>query len=356
MQVTPSRPRRLRRSGRGTQIASGLLLAAVLVLGSHRIAGAIQASGSIALVPSKQFALMRGESFEVAVYVRNSSTDASGNPISARLSGPIRLSSIVDPSSEERATSFEFASGPAMGCVVKAAGVRRCAAGRAGEFEIDLDPAGFPLSAAEHPVFVASITLFLNASISRVGLRASIPSCGLEVCESESPRMNCAASGATGDTIVTGGDVLPATRECLRRCKGAIDLRSTSLDRLSIKGEVEVSSPSFDPSTAPFQAVLQRSTGAPLAEIFVPAGEIERSGASFSYVGPGSSSSPGVQLIRLTPRGSGRVLLEMEYYGSLDAAESYMPLEITFSGSFSTFFEYWKPRPGGRGWVIRKAP
>jgi len=60
----------------------------------------------------------------------------------------------------------------------------------------------------------------------------------------------------------------------------------------------------------------------------------------------------------LTPRPNGRVLLDVVLFDDdLRGAESYMPALVTFGDDPPiTFFEYWKPRPGGRGWVTRNGP
>lgn len=343
-----------RRPARATQSATALLFVAIVLLSSHRVAGAIQASGSVLLVPSKQTGVIKGETFSLDVYVQNDSMDALGNPVSARLQGPLRVTSFLDPSGAQRSNLLQFVPGPAMGCAVKVDAVRGCAAGLPGEFLISLDPAGLTLPAANEPLLVATIALYAPIILPKVGLRASTPPCGLEACGSTSPRMRCTSAGATGGTFVSG--IAPLAPGCRRRCKGSIEYGKGPLDRLSVKGEVEISDPNFDPSAGSFTVELKRGTGPSLVNIFLPGGIPQTGPSVFSIAGPGNPNTAGIDIIRLTSRGSGKLLLELEFYGDLDGAESYMPLEINIAGTFSTFFEYWKPRPGARGWVIRKAP
>lgn len=329
-----------------------LLWAALAILAAASAADAIQASGSLALIPQKQTGLVVGEVFTVDVYVINTSTDEVGSPVSAVVRGPLRVDKgLVDcAGTEQRPKALGFEPGPAAGCVAKADGVTRCEEDTSGSILIQLDPVGILLSA--EPAFVATIALRnLLPELPVLGLRASVGACALEACETFSPRTNCKGSSAASCTFVAG--ISPQGEGCDRQCKGSIEYRGAELDRLLVKGEVKVG---YDSSrSVKIELGGEAGSSGRLAEISIPGG-IPRSGAGFVVTGPGNSNTPGINLIRLTPRKNGSLFVELDYFGNLRAAQSYMPLYITFGSDRLTFFEYWKPRPGGRGWVIRKAP
>src|SRR5690349_7102373 len=135
------------RSSRAIAVTT-LLWVAIASLTGARCAFAVQASGALVLIPSRQLDVVKGDTITVDVYFENTSTASSGSALPAVLSGPIRVDVASDCAGEQPSKWLQFASGPKSGCVRKAPRVTGCTLDAPGRISISLSPKGLALPAS----------------------------------------------------------------------------------------------------------------------------------------------------------------------------------------------------------------
>jgi hypothetical protein len=322
---------------RASLVFVGLL--GIGLLGTPR-AEAVQASGSIVLVPSKDSVVER-EEFTVDVLVRNTSTATPGTANPATLHGPIFLDlSLVGCAGPASPRELEFIPGAADGCEAKAGGVTGCVDGAPDQVLINLDPAGLSLPATDAAAPLATVRLKSARTIGVLGLRASTSACALESCISSDPPSNCALSAVTGITFVTG--IAPRSPGCERQCKAAIVFRESGADELRARGILRASS-SVDPGVDALSIRLEVNGGA-ILDISIPPGGLQKTRKGFE-----ATNGANFDLVRVSPRRNSELFVEIRASGNLRDAKSFMPLHLTLGESRFDFVVDWQPRPAG-GW------
>lgn len=311
------------RTVRGT---SWFVVAVLAVVIAAPTAHAIQSSGSILLVPSKQSGIIKDEQFTVDVYFRNTSTQTPPlalDAAAATLAGPITIDlGCTDCGCTQQNTSaLTFIPGADAGCVTRAPGVTSCAAGGAGEVLINLDPPSLALAASDVPVLLATIRLELEIDDAPpLGLRAGTGVCALQACNNGA----CVSCAAEGCTFVAGFTIPEEIERCKHSCLNTVDFRPNDNDKLTIQGVVKVDDPAFDPAAESFTATLSYQ-GNVVATISVPGG-IPKSGNKWMFSGPGNANTPGIQLIQIFPQTGpncqNSYKVTVRFFGDLGALEN----------------------------------
>lgn len=287
-------------------LVAAFAMMAVAVPAAH----AVQASGSILLVPSKQTALVQNEVVSVEVYFRNTSTQTPGPgagqpPIvetAATLTGPLTVDiGCVDCACTSKdPAALSFIPGPANGCDVQGTGVTGCVAGpNPGEVLINLAPAGILLPADDAPVFLATISLRNNlADLAPTVLRASTDICALTACI-QPPSTGCASCAAEGCTFLAGEFAPPPLLRCKHSCLNQVNF-TNNFDAYIFQGVAIVNDPNFDPSTVPFTLNMGRPNQAPVVSISVPGGIPAVGNGTWVLNGFANSNNPGIDQIKIS--------------------------------------------------------
>lgn len=309
------------------------------------LAHAVQASGSIQLVPSKQTGIVKDESITVDVFFTNSSTQTPPLAVAATLAtvtGPITvdLGCKDCECTQQNTTDLVFVPGPQMGCTVKGAGVTGCAAGGPGEVLINLDPLGLNIPDAT-PVFLATITLKSNVdNLELLGLRAATGICALKACITP-PNTQCAFCAAEGCTFLVGTIVTQELLRCKHSCLNQVNF-TNNFDAYIFQGVAVVNDPTFDPSTESFRLMLGEPGNPPVIDFTVPAGDIVMTANGvWKLIGNANQNNAGIDLIQITRQtGVGcqnSYRITVRFYDDLSALQALVPpiilrTEITFDG------------------------
>jgi len=278
----------------------GILGALLLGLWLAPAAHAVQASGSIQLIPSQQIDLLKDQEITLDISFVNNSTDSPPDglgPNEATLSGPITVDyTCLDASCDCTASDparFSFVSCSVAGAP---AGVVSCVAGAPGRAIIDLAPAGLDLPASNTPVFLAQLRIKNNlADLPITRFRASTDVCALESCRTLGS--DCATCAAEGCSFARGPQVTDGIFDCKHGCKNRISFFA-GLDKLHFNALVNV--PTYDPAADTFSLTLSR--GGTIFTVTVP--NVPRVGTSRVYElsGPGNSTTSGFSRIEITRR------------------------------------------------------
>jgi len=308
-------------------------------------ARAVQSSGSIQLIPSKQTGLVLNELITVDVYFTNTSSQTPPPPgplapALATLTGPITIDvGCIDCGcSQQNTTALSFIPGVQAGCTAKSAMVTGCAAGGAGEVLINLDAAGVNIPDAT-PVFLATITLRNNeVDLPILGLRAGTGICALKACITP-PNDQCASCSAEGCTFVAGTSPVKDLLRCKHSCFNQVNF-TNGFDAYIFQGVAVVDDPNFDPAAESFTLTLARVPGGQVFTISVPGG-IPNTGVNvWTLTGPGNQNTAGIDLIKITRQtGVGcqnSFRLQVKFFGDFNVLQGVdtptLRTEITFDG------------------------
>jgi hypothetical protein len=337
----------------GTQILLGAL---AFGLCTAPAAHAVQASGSIQLIPSQQINILKDQEITVDVSFVNNSTKSPPDavvPNEATLTGPITvdytcLDSSCDCSASDP-TRFSFVSCSVAGAP---AGVVSCTAASPGRAIINLAPAGVDLAASAAPVFLAQLRIKNNLDpLPFTRIRASTDVCALESCLTLGA--DCANCAAEGCSFARGPDVPDGILSCKHGCENRISF-FRGLDKLHFNALVNL--PGYDPAAESFSLTLSR--GGTIFTVTVP--NVPQVGMSRVYelTGPGNSTTPGFSFITITRRtgtgtggedcSMGWFKIVVEGWGDMTAAQTKDPEIIVELGLGATNHlnkEIWKSLP-----------
>jgi len=317
-------------------------LAGVVLLGAPA-ADAVQSSGSIQLVPSKQTGIVLNEAITVDVYFTNTSTQTPPQgliPAIANVTGPITIDiGCVDCGcTQQNAAALSFIAGGQSGCTVKGPGVTSCAAGAPGEVLLNLDPAGVNIPDAT-PVFLATITLKNNLpELPVLGLRAGTGVCAVKACVTP-PNQQCASCSAEGCSFLAGISPQQDLLRCKHSCFNQVNFTS-KLDAYIFQGVAVIDDPNFDPATESFTLSFG-VPGNPIINISIPGGIPSTGMGVWTLTGPGNQNVPGIDLIKITRQtGAGcqnSFRLQVKFFGDLNSLQLLPPnpvlrTELTFDG------------------------
>ncbi len=317
-------------------------VAGVVLFGAS-FAHAVQSSGSIQLVPSKQIGIVQNENITVDVYFSNTSTQTPPQaliPAIANVTGPITIDlGCVDCGcSQQNPAALSFVAGGQSGCTSKGAGVASCAAGAPGEVLINLDPAGINAPNAT-PVFLATITLKNNLpELPVLGLRAGTGVCAVKACVTP-PNQQCAFCSAEGCSFLAGISPQQELLRCKHSCFNQVNF-TNALDAYIFQGVAIIDDPNFDPANESFTLSFG-VPGNPIINISIPGG-IPNTGVDvWTLAGPGNQNTPGIDLIKITRQtGAGcqnSFRLQVKFFGDLSSLQALPPNPVlrtvlTFDG------------------------
>ena len=320
-----------------------LLLAVACIIAASPRAEAVQSSGSIQLIPSKQTAIAQDESITVDVYFTNTSSQtppAAIIPAIANVTGPITIDlGCVDCScSQQNAAALVFVPGAQAGCNSKGAGVAGCAAGLPGEVLINLDPAGINAPDAT-PVFLAQITVKNTLpQLPVLGIRAGTGVCAVKACVTP-PNQQCAFCSAEGCTFVAGVSPQQDLLRCKHSCFNQVNFTNAN-DAYIFQGVLVVDDPNFNPAAESFTLSLNKVGFPPVVSINLPGGIPQTAAATWQLNGPGNQNTAGIDLIKITRQtGAGcqnSFRVTVRYYGDLNSLQGNddptLRTEIQFDG------------------------
>jgi hypothetical protein len=275
------------------------LLALAFGLWAVPVAHAVQASGSIQLIPSKQLDLAKNDTITLDVSIVNNSTTTPPGAIApnpASLTGPITVDytctnpscdcTITDP------TRFSFVSCSIVGAP---AGVVSCVPGAPGQVIINLAAGGISLPASTTPLFLAKLTIKNNLDkLPFTRFRASTDVCALESCVSLGT--DCATCAAEGCSFARGPQETNQILSCKHGCLNRISFFS-GLDKLHFNGLVQAQG--YDPSADTFSLTL--SKGGTIFTVTLP-NLPQVATRTWRIFGPGNSTTPGFEEIEVTKR------------------------------------------------------
>jgi len=319
-----------------------LLLAIACIVAAAPNAGAVQSSGSIQLIPSKQTAIAQDEQITVDVYFTNTSSHTPPQgllSVPATVTGPITIDlGCVDCScSQQNTAALMFVPGGQAGCNSKGAGVAGCAAGLPGEVLINLDPAGVTAPNAT-PVFLAQITLKNTLpQLPILGIRAGTGVCSVKACVTP-PNSQCAFCSAEGCTFVAGVSPQQDLLRCKHSCFNQINFTNGN-DAYIFQGVLIVDDANFNPASESFSLALSRLGFPPLVSINVP-GIPQTAVDTWQLNGPGNQNTAGIDLIKITRQtGVGcqnSFRVTVRFYGNLNSLQGNdsptLRTEIQFNG------------------------
>jgi hypothetical protein len=336
-----------------------LLLAIALVLHLDRSAVAVQASGSIAVVPSSTDSLLPGQEVQIDLVVHNGSTDTPGldfsgdgtELIAGTLHGPIRVRTgclDAECSTQQRRTLL-FVAGPDAGCTARAAGVVGCSGRSSGEVLIETAPGGIVLPPGG-AVALATFTLRSTATNERptpaLGLLGSSPPDGLRACSTARPEI-CAAAVARGSVRITFAGVLPASLGI----GGRITFRR-GFDKLDIDQSVPLAS-SFDPSSESVSVEITNERGRVISCTLPPGSVTGRTALRFRSAAAARDGGMASVVIRPSP---GRIRVRLTCYGEMEPAttspdEPVMGLDLRLGDDVFSRVDIWTRTI--KGWMHR---
>jgi hypothetical protein len=275
------------------------LLALAFGLWAVPVAHAVQASGSIQLIPSKQLDLAKNDTITLDVSIVNNSTTTPPGAIApnpASLTGPITVDyTCTNPSCDCTITDparFSFVSCSIVGAP---AGVVSCVPGAPGQVIINLAAGGISLPASTTPLFLAKLTIKNNLDkLPFTRFRASTDVCALESCVSLGT--DCATCAAEGCSFARGPQETNQILSCKHGCLNRISFFS-GLDKLHFNGLVQAQG--YDPSADTFSLTL--SKGGTIFTVTLP-NLPQVATRTWRIFGPGNSTTPGFEEIEVTKR------------------------------------------------------
>lgn len=267
---------------------------------------AVQASGSIVLVPSKQTGIEADQEITVDVYFNNQSTQTP-NPVNpgppppappvpvvapplpnliiappnpATVTGPITIDLCADgcPCNQpvpdgngDGVKDLVFVPGPAAGCDAKAADVVSCAAVGTSSVVVNLPVGGIGIPDAT-PKYLATIrfkntvpsTGPFTGQLGPVSFQASIGMCALASCRTSVPPPNgpgsdCTFCSAEGCSFVRGATGGGNVLSCKHGCKNRIDFfpaQPADPDKTHLNFIVQ--KPGYDPANETFRLTVTK--------------------------------------------------------------------------------------------------
>ncbi|MEW6269456.1 MAG: hypothetical protein AB1689_09195 [Thermodesulfobacteriota bacterium] len=315
---------------------------------------AVQASGSLLLVPSKDF-LMEREEVDLVVSVQNTSSDTPGSggtdPVTAVLEGPLTVKlSCLSPDCSVRASgALALVPVAPTGCVASAPEVADCVVGGPDDVLITIDPSGITLPPGGS-VAVATVRIrVVDSVLSGLLLHAVSPVGGLIACASAAPSLLCARGDVSGSVALAFSESL---LQCRSRCSARVRFIGDAAkpDKLELAGLL-TSTSSLDPGSEPTTLELASELG-PMLALQLPAGALVGRGTTYTYRDPTARSSGGIGLVslKLVPDGSGAVQVRVQAFArELSSLATAAPTSVEFAIGDDGFVlgDAWRRRPYG---------
>lgn len=352
---------------RRARISGFLILLLGLGLAATPKAHAVQAGGSLSLIPSNWGFLATGDTFDMIVRVNNTSSDTlsvsfpadTTNPKAAALSGPITvtLGCTDDACSTINTGVLQFVAVGGNGCVAKNAAVTTCA-GTANGAVINFGsvltvPAAGSVDIATIRVKVLDATL-----VPQIGIQAMTNTGALVACSTALPSLcvGCHADGCTKVAFTAGGNF----HSCPHHCPSKITFRQSGINTFELHADID-GSVNFDPGTNPFTITVSNPGFNPVFTYSLPAGALIPGTDSWKYLNNTvKQTGMGINIITVGHRDktTNRFRLNLIVYDPTLAARiphgspNSMPLTTTIMVGGDTFTDTQTWDETNFGWTI----
>lgn len=269
-------------------------------------AGAVQAGGSLSVVPSNWGFLVDGQTVDVVVRANNTSSDTlaasfpdSTGPKAAQLFGPITvtLGCADDACSVVTPGVLAFVSVAPSGCVAKNAAVTSCTSGPGGTVKINFASTISLPAAGSVDIATIRVRVLDDQVVGSTGIQAMSETGALVACSTSLPSLcvGCHADGCT-KLAFTANNV----RHCPHACISKITFRS-GLDTFEFHADIDVA-PGFSPATKPFTITLSNALFNPVLTYSLPAGSLQPGTDSWRYLDNGAKKAGGINIVKIGRR------------------------------------------------------
>jgi hypothetical protein len=345
----------------GWSLAVALALAAVAAIA--RPAGAVQASGSLLVIPSSWGYLAVDEEIDIAIHARNSSMDtpAASFPdpladVGAVIGGPITVTlACADPLCAAQVPGkLAFVKVGASGCVAKNPAVNACVAGPGTTVLVDFASIDLPPGGT---VEVATIRVKVVdlAGVTQLGINARTDPGSLIACSTSAPAVcaTCTATGCTKVVAVQGINIAVCSPSKIRFIGTA-----AKPDALEFHANV---SPGglIDPPNQPFSVKLGNVLFDPILSFTLPPGSFKKQGTTYTYRDDSASTTGGIGFVRISLRDNQPNVYKVDiqaYDASLEA-EAVVPamtVEIAIGSETFSLTAPWVKKDFG--WQLSPSP
>lgn len=337
-------------------IASGIALAACLVA-VPTVGHAVQTSGSILVVPSKNEGLVPNELVTVDVYLNNSSTTTPGlSAVAATFSGPITLSyGCLDCACASTNNLLSFVPGPAAGCTSKIPTVTGCVGAGSNEVLINIDGGGVTVPPGGQ-VKIATVTMRAAAVLPQpplyIGFRAMTTECGVKACETlSSGKLQCVDCAAEGCAAISDPTDVPCPHTCLSKIRSDFFEYHRMMFSLS------------DPSSNPFSILVTNSMGVVVSPDgtnpwTLPVGALVKTGTkTYVYSANIPAGGTGINYVKASQQHSGawKVDIQIRQPGvGAKATKNLMTTTLTVGGRTDVSTVDWTDTAYGWSWEAKK--
>jgi hypothetical protein len=346
---------------RSCEAALGLALAAGLGIADP--AHAVQASGSLLVIPDNWGFVVQDEEIDIDIKARNSSMDTPsvsfGDPladVAATLTGPIVVTlACADPTcSAQVPGKIAFVSVGASGCVSKHPSVSSCSAGAGTTVDIAFaSPIALPPGGT---VDVATIRVrIVDAGFAQLGINASTVPASLIACSSSGANV-CATCMATGCTKLVSTS--PINVGVCSPSKIRFLGNAATPDSFEFHANVSPAGV-IDPPSQSFSVTLSNVLFNPIFSFTLPPGSFTQQGTTYTYRNDAAATTGGIRFVRIALR-SGQVnvyKVDIHAYDASLEAEATIPgmtTEITIGAEAFALSAVWEPKTFG--WQLAPTP
>jgi hypothetical protein len=341
--------------------------AVAIVAGSATRAHAVQASGSLQIVPSNWGFVALNEEIDVQIIARNTSTDTPAvafpdvfQDIAATLSGNISvlLGCTGNGCTGQVPGKMAFVPVGGNGCVAKHANVTGCTSGGGNLVNIAIaSPIPLPANGGV-PVATIKVKMIDLGGIASLGIHAESEPVGVTACSTSSPS-NCVACMLNGCTkIVFTQDV--NTGPCPHACPSKIRFIGDAAKpdffeyhSLIFPGTV------IDPPTQNFNITLSNALFNPIFSYSLPPGSFIDQGDAWTYRNLTAQDTGGIAWVKIARRDNSvnDYRIDVQLYDATLQAKATLPvMTVDFSIGPEIFSVTVPWEPKGFGWQLNTVP
>ncbi|HZR81355.1 MAG TPA: hypothetical protein VFD92_09705 [Candidatus Binatia bacterium] len=349
------------------RIACALGIALLAVSGSARPAAAVQASGSLIVVPSNWGLLATNDVIDVAIAARNSSSDTPAvvvpdgtGDVQATLGGAIMVMlACADPTcSTQVPGKLAFVPVGGNGCVSNDPAVSSCASGGGDNVLITLSsPITLPPGGTV-PVATVRVRVVDATGVTQLGISAHSDPASLTACSTNAPSVcaMCMADGCTKVVFVQNVNVGNCPHACPSRIRFLGD--AARPDFIEFHGIVTAGA-NFDPNSAPFTISLSNAQFNPIFSLSLPAGSFNQQGSVFTFNDNSAAANGGIAFVRISQRDGQPDAWKVDiqaFDANLQSRATLPDMTFDFSAGGQTFSvtATWDQR--SFGWQLNELP
>lgn len=331
-------------------------------------AHAVQASGSLQVIPDNWGQLAVNDEVDVTVVATNTSTDtpavsfpADGlGAVPATLTGNITvfLACTVPSCMAQVAGKMEFVSVGGNGCVSKHPAVTSCSSGGAQLVNLALGgPIALP-PAGSVDIATIRVKMIDVGGVAQLGMKAMTEPTAITACSTSAPSVcaMCMATGCSKVVTVQGVNTGPCPHACPSKIRYIGDAAKPDFfeyHSLIFPGTV------IDPPNQLFSVTLSNALFNPIFSFTLPPGSLKSQGDAFTYDNPAAALAGGIAWIKLARRDGFTNVYRLDiqaYDASLQAEATIatMTVEIVIGPEVFSVTVPWEQKPFG--WQINNVP